>query len=725
MINLKNNISLLAFALCTMSGFAQQKPTQNKKAEKLTSRVNPFLGTAPLLDTKIIGYTPPKDMRVWAGLVFPGSSVPNAMVQLSPMTEYKTGAGYEYEDTEILGFTHTNKGHWNLCHIPILPLSAQASFPFKSSFSHDREKASPGYYEVFLKDYDVQVKLSSTKRCGIHEYTYGNNKSRKILLDLGRANNHVDDWEIKQEGPSVLSGFQRTGGEKIFFYITLSSAIDKIDTKEQHKSGGYSIVSLKDDTKTVVLKIGLSFVGVKNAAENLQAEIGSKSLSQIQQAGENEWEALLSKIEVKGGTEKEKMLFYSSFYRSFLWPALRSDVNGEFTDEANKTRKEDFDYYTEPSLWDDYRNKLVLLSIISPEVTKNCIKSLIDKGKITGFVPTFFHGDHAASFITGSYLRGITDFDVKKAYELLLNNAYKEGGSRPFISEYIQKGYIPDPDIKNPHVESKGKAGVSKTLEYSYDDYALSLLAKELGDTEHFADLSKRSKNYANVFDKETSFMRGRLENGDWITPFNPEYPYYEYMYREANAWQVSFFAPHDMKGLVKLYGGESAFESKLDMFFTKPWNPEYIAWNISGFLGQYCHGNQPDHEAPFSYYFVNKPEKSQKVIDTLLRDFYGIGPEGLAVSGMDDAGEMSTWYVMAAAGLYSLSPADPAYIVTVPIFNEVQWNLPAGKKLLMTNPNQGRNLKGIAVDGKSIDGYFIPHSLFKDGGKIEVKTAK
>lgn len=721
MIKFKSSVALVVLSVAMIGAKANAQ-----KTSKYTSQVNTFVGTAPLLDEKIIGYKPPADMRVWAGLVFPGSTVPNAMVQLSPMTKYRSGAGYEYEDTNILGFTHTNKGHWNLCHIPLLPVSGNASAPFKSSFSHTQEKASPAYYEVFLKDYNVQVKLTSTLRCGIHEYTFKDNKGRKVLFDLGHANNHVDDWQIKQEGKNVVTGFQRTGGEKIYFYATVSSDIDKVDIKDMAKSNGYAMVNVKDgDNKPVTVKIALSFVSVENAQANLKAEAADKTFAKIQEEGNDTWETLLSKIAVKGGTDKQDKMFYSMLYRSFLWPALRSDANGQFTDEAGKVRKENYHYYTLPSFWDDYRNKLVLLSIVSPDVTRDVINSVINEGEIKGFMPTFFHGDHAASFIAGSYMRGIRDYDVQKAYKLLLNNAYKEGGTRPHIAEYIAKGYVPEQDIKNPKIETVGNAGVTKTLEYAYDDHALSLLAKELKDTEHYKDLQKRAKNYANVFDKETTFMRGKLADGKWVTPFNPEFPYYEYMYREANAWQVSFYAPHDMPGLVKVYGGAKPFEAKLDELFTKPWNPNYIAWNISGFIGQYCHGNQPDHEAPFSYYFVNKPEKSQQRIDEILDTMYGIGPEGLAMSGMDDAGEMSSWYVFGALGLYPLSPADPEYIVTVPVFKEVTWTLTSGKKLVLTNPNGGRNLKSIKVDGKKIDGYFIPHDLFVKGGKVEVETKK
>lgn len=708
---------------CNFTTEGSKELKDNDSQKSYTSLVNPFIGTAPLTDPEFIGYTPPEGWRVWAGLVFPGSSLPNAMVQLSPITEYGTGAGYEYEDTEILGFTHTNKGHWNLCNIPILPISGSPEAPFKSSFSHSTEIASPGYYEVKLEDYGVRVRLTSTLRSGFHEYTYEKESERKILFDLAKANHGVSNWEIAQEDEFSISGFQHVGGDKIYFYAESNANIENLDVVKMGKKEGYAIIKLEDGKNPVTLRIGLSYVSAKNAAQNLKEEIGNANFEEIKKRANETWENLLSTIEVAGGNEKQNEMFYSSFYRSFLWPALRSDVNGEFKDVNGDIQKKDFSYYTNPSFWDTYRNKLVLLSIVSPEVTTDIIKTLLDKGEKTGFIPTFFHGDHAAPFIAGTYLRGNTNFDIEKAFKLLLNNAYKEGGPRPHIEEYIEKGYISDPNVKNPKVETKGKAGVSKTLEYAYDDYSLAQIAKVLGDQEKYEDLMKRSENYKNVFDSSTNFMRGRLENGDWIKPFDSEYPYYEYMYREANAWQVSFFAPHNMPGLVELYGGKYKFEEKLDSLFTVPWNPDHIARNVSSFIGQYSHGNQPAHEAPFSYYFVDKPEKSQKIIDEILEDFYGVGEDGLALSGMDDAGEMSAWYVFSAMGFYPLSPADPEYLMTVPIFDQVKWNLANGKTFTIDRENSGRNLKQITVNGQELEGYFISHDLFKNGGEVKVKT--
>ena len=685
--------------------------------------VNPFIGTAPLLDPKIIGYTPPKGWRVWAGLTYPGSTLPNAMVQLTPVTEYHTGAGYQYEDTMMYGFTHTCKGHWNLCNIPILPVSNADSSTnkFGSHFSHKNESASPAFYSVYLDDYKVNVRLTSTLRCGFHQYQFTDNNNREILFDLAKANSRVTTWRIAQAGDSAVAGFQ--GGDNIYFYAKLNTKIQKLDTTDMGQRTGSAIVHLANGgTAPVELKIGISFVSIKNAKQNVEQEIGDKSFDEIHEEGIKTWESLLSKVQVKGGTEKEKQMFYSSLYRAFQWPALRSDINGEYTDVKGNVIKADFNYYTLPSLWDTYRNKLVLLSMLSPKVTTDVIKTLKDIGDKTGFIPTFFHGDHAAAFIAGAYQRGITDFDVKDVYRLLLRNANEEGGTRPYILEYIQKGYISTPQIDSPNVETKAKAAVAKTLEYAFDDYAVAQLSKALNDTANYRIMMARSKNYKNVFDPSTRFMRGRLENGDWVKNFNPQYPYYEYMYREANAWQVSFFAPQDIPGLVALYGSEKSFEAKLDSFFTVPWNPHYIARNISSFIGQYCQGNQPDHEAPFSYYFVGKPQKSQRILDTVMHTLYGIGNDGLALSGMDDAGEMTAWYVFASTGLYPFSSADTKYIVSVPLFDEVKWKI-QDKVLTVKKTGEGRSLTSIRVNGKENEGYFVSYDLFKNGGNIEIAT--
>jgi predicted alpha-1,2-mannosidase len=695
------------------------------KAQKpLTACVNPFLGTAPLTNPADIGFTPP--WRVWAGLTFPGASLPNAMVQLSPITKFGSGAGYEYENSVIYGFAHSNKGHWNYCNIPVLPVTGEIKADdFGSTFNHKNESAHPGYYQVYLERYGINAELTTTLRCGYHRYTYKAGQRKRLVVNLAVSNERVRDWSIEQDGDHAFKGYQATG-ERIFFYAVANQRIKDIG-ELKNKDSDISVVNFKDSTNPVLeIKIGISFVSTENAKLNLEAELAGKSFDEVKAEAAQTWENLLSRVQVAGGTERQKELFYSCLYRSFLWPALRSDVNGEFLDESGKVVKKDFRYYTLPSLWDTFRNKLILLGLLAPGVADDVIQSLVDRGEKTGFIPTFFHGDHAAVFIAGSYLRGLRGFDVTNAYHLLLRNATVDGGRRgprPYLAEYLNQGYVSTPDIENPQVETKAKAGVAKTLEYAYDDYAVALLAKELKDETNYHLLMKRSHNYTNVFDPSTELMRGRLANGDWVRHFNPQFPYYEYMYREANAWQASFFVPQDTPGLIALFKSKADFEKRLDLFFSIPWNTNYIAENINCFIGQYCHGNQPDHGFPYLYYFVGKPEKAQAILDAIMSRFYGMGADGLALCGMDDCGEMSAWYVFNAMGFYPYSPADPDYIVSVPLFDEVKMKLSNGKIFTILKTNSGRKITGLTYDHRKMDGYFMPHDELMQGRKLVVST--
>ncbi len=706
---MKNLFLLILFSFIAFSVKSQIQFTKN---------VNPLLGTATLWDSIDIGYKPTH--RTWGAEVFPGSSLPNAMVQLTPITKFHSGSGYQYEDTVIYAFAHTSKGHWNLGNIPLLPVTGMiVPDNYCSGYSHSNESAQPGYYQVFLERYGINAELTSTLRCAYHRYTFKAGESKKLIADLANSNERVRKWEIHQEGDLAFIGFQQTG-EKIYFYAISNHKISNIDSLKSEKKT-ISLVNFTDQTGPLELQIGFSFVSIKNAKENLEKEMLGKSFDQVRKEATETWETLFSKIKVSGGTDRQKGLFYSTLYRSFLWPALRSDVNGDFTDLKGNVVNKGFNYYTEPSLWDDYRNKLVLMGMLSPKVTADVIRSLIDKGEKTGFMPTFFHGDHAAPFITGSYLRGIRDFDVKSAYNLLLRNATMENKSRPRVMEYIEKGFISEPDLANPKLETVAAAGVTKTLEYAYDDYAVALLAKELGDTTNYNLLMKRTGNYKNMFDPFTGLMRGKLANGQWIKNFDPEFIYYEYMYREANAWQSSFFAPHDVKGLIGLYKSPADFEKKLDDLFSIPYKGAE-AYNISGFIGQYCHGNQPDHSFPWLYYFVGKQAKSQAILDSIMNHFYDMGQEHLAYSGMDDAGENSAWYVLTSIGLYTFSPADPAYIVSVPLFNKLQFDL-GEKKFTIIKKNSGKKISSITYDGRKIEGYFIPHTELLKGNKLVITT--
>lgn len=710
---------LLAGLLCLSSMASCQSDKQ------LTDYVNPFLGTATLWETKDLGYERHLKTRTWGAEVFPGSSVPNAMVQLSPVTQFRSGAGYQYEDTIIYGFSHTNKGHWNLLHLPILPVTGEVSSDdYASGYSHTNESAHPGYYQVFLERYGVNAELTSTLRCAFHKYTFRPEDEKKVLVDITRTNNGVRDWSIQKVDDYTFSGNQDAEGNIRFYAITNY----KIQDIKQVKDGKHevSVISFagSKDSKPLELKIGFSFVSIDNAKMNLEQEMKDKSFDQVRKEAVNDWEKLLSKIEVTGGTEREKGIFYSCLYRSFLWPVLRSDVNGEYTDVKGNVVNNGFRYYTDPSFWDDYRNKLVLLGMISPDVTADVIKSITDKGeKRNGYMPTFFHGDHASVFVAGNYLRGIKDFDLKRAYKLLVNNATVPGkGGRPYLDEYISQGWIAEKDTTNVPTHDEYKAAVTKTVEYAYDDYATALLAKELGDQSTYNLLMARTDNYKNLFDPTTGFWRGKIADGSWIKDFDPYYPYYAYMYREANAWNALFFAPHDPEGMIKLYPSKKAVEEKLDSLFTEPWR-NYEAHNLTGFIGNYCHGNQPGHSIPYTYYFIDKQEKAQCMLDSLMNHYYDMGKDKLAYCGMDDAGEMSAWYVFNAIGLYTYSPADPEYIVTVPLFDQVKFKMGDNSQFTIVKKGNGPKITDISYDGHKIDGWFISHDLLKQGKQLTIRT--
>lgn len=688
----------------------------------LTDWVNPFIGTTTLWDSADLGYKPTR--RAWGAEAYPGASLPNSMVQVTPVTMWRSGSGYQYEDTVVYAFAHTSKGHWNLCYVPMIAVSGDVDPKhYYSSYSHQNESARPGYYQAYLEKYGINAEVTSTLRCAFHKYTYKDGRNKKLLADLARSNERVREWDIKKSGDHSFQGFQKTGSP-FYFYAVTNHKIKKVGSVKDGESE-VSVVDFFDNKKVsdpLEMKVGFSYVSVENAKENLEREMLTKSFNEVRSAADKTWEHLLSKIQVSGGTPDHRETFYSTLYRSFLWPILLSDANGAFRDASGKIVNKGFKYYSNPSFWDDYRNKLILLGMISPDVATDVIRSITDRGAITGFMPTFFHGDHASTFIAGSYLRGLKDFDVKKSYQILLNNAFVEGkGGRPHLKEYMERGWISEMDVENPKLETVAKAAVTKTQEYSYDDYATALLARALGDQANYEKLMKRVDNYKNLFDPETQLMRGRLANGQWITPFDPQQPYFEYMYREANGWQSTFFAPHDPKGFIALYPSEKAFEKKLDSLFTIPWKG-YEAHNLTTFIGQYCHGNQPGHSSPYLYYFIGKQEKAQHLLNKILNDYYRMGPERLAYAGMDDAGEMSSWFTLNALGLYTYSPADPEYLITVPLFDKVEFDL-HGTKFSILKRGNGERIKSITYGGEKINGYMIQHQQLQQGKELVITT--
>lgn len=715
---MKKHIILLISSLILISSCGE-------KGKNLTDYVNPFLGTATLWEQEDLGYIRRAKARTWGAETFPGVTLPNALVQLSPVTQYRSGAGYQYEDKVIYGFSHTNKGHWNLLHVPMLPVVGKVlPSDYSSTFSHDNESAHPGYYQVFLERYNVNAELTSTLRCAYHKYTFQKEDEKSLLVDIRRSNNNVREWNIEKVEDDVFTGYQ-WGEGKIYFYAQSNYPISEVKMVKDDKHE-VAIVDFDDSkgTKPLELKIGFSFVSIENAKMNLKQEMINKNFAQVREEADNVWENLLSKIKVEGGTEREKGIFYSCLYHAFKWPALRSDVNGDYTDVLGNVVNNGFHYYTNPSFWDDYRNKLILLGLLSPEVTVDVIKSITDKGeKDGGYMPTFFHGDHASTFISGTWLRGIQNFDLERAYKLILKNATVPGrGGRPYLDEYLERGWIAEKDTTHVPFWDEYKGAVTKTVEYAYDDYAVALVAKELGDEANYKSLMKRANNnYKTLFDPGTGFWRGKIDNGNWIEDFDPYYPYYQYMYREANAWNSLFFAPHDPDGMIALYPNRNVVENKLDSLFSEPWKGYEVA-NLTGFIGNYCHGNQPGHSIPYTYYFIDKQEKAQCILDSIMGHYYDMGKDKLAYAGMDDAGEMSSWYVFNAIGLYTYSPADPEYIVTVPLFNKVTFDL-NGKSFTIIRNGEGRKIKNITYGSEEIGGYFITHDRLLEGKELVIST--
>ncbi len=740
--NMKQNyllISILAFVIAGCSGQPKEK--------HLTDYVNPFNGTTTLWDAKDLGYEPSLNpefrtvltehgrrpaqgiTRAWGAECYPGATLPHGMVQATPVTMYGSGSGYQYEDPNIYAFFHSSKGQWGLGHVPILPFTGEITVDnYHSPYSHENESARPGYYRVMLERYGIDAEMTSTTRCAFHRFTFRDGDAENLLLNLSRTNSRRAGtvWDFRQIDGNTFSGSQGTR-DAIYFYAVANHDITGVDSIG---SGREQLTLLhfadRDGGKTPLeLKIGFSYVSVDKAKKNLEAEVADKDFASVADEADRTWEAVLSKIEVAGGTEKHTDMLYTCIYRSLLWPAVRSDVDGEFTDPRGNVVNKGFHYYTTPALWDDYRNKLVLMSMLSPEVTADVISSMTERAQHSGFMPIYFHGDHASPFITGSYLRGVRGFDVDSAYHYMLRNATVENPrARLYLDEYNANGWIAENDVKNPTTGTEvdeAKAAVTKTLEYAYDDYAVALLARELGDTRNHDMLMRRSGNYKNLFDPSTGFMRGRLASGEWWEPYDPCYPYYVFMYREANGWQSTFFAPHDPRGLVSLYGSNAAFERKLDEMFSTPWEG-YEAYNFTTFIGQYCPGNQPSQGVPYMYYFVDKQEKAQAVIDTIMNDYYAMGPEGLAYAGMDDSGGLSAWWVLNAIGLYTLSPADPEYIVTVPVFDKVVFHL-GDAPFTVRKVGSGRKITEITCDGQKVDGWFVAHEELAKGKELVITT--
>lgn len=691
----------------------------------LTDYVNPLLGTATLWETEDLGYERHQQKRTWGAEVFPGATLPNAMVQLTPVTMWHAGGGYQYEDTTILGFAHTAMGHWNLIDLPIIPVTGYFNADnYASGYSHKNESAHPGYYQVYLNRYGVNAELTTTPHAGYHKYTFDEKAPKRLLVNVAHNQGNVRDWAIDKVDDNAFEGHQNG----VYYYAVTNLPIDSIgiQTSKAERGVPVAVVDFKNNTgkEPLEVKVGMSYVSTDNAKANLEAEMLDKNFEQVRQEANDTWENLLAKVKVEGGSERQKGLLYTTLYRASLMPRLESDVNGQYRDNRGEIRTDSaFRYYSNPAFWDVSRNQLILLGMLQPDVALDVIKSTIDRGeKGRGYIPSYFHGDHAPTFIIGSWKRGIKDFDLDRAYALCLKSAMVPGeGGRPWLEEYIANGYVADVNLPDCPFWEEHKGGVTKTLEYAYDDYAVAQIAEELGDSINYKTLMDRSKNYRNVFNPENGFFMGRIEGGEWMPRYNPDMPYYQHMYREANGWNSLFYGPHDPEGIIALYPSAEAVDAKLDTLFTRPYCGYEVA-NMTGFIGNYCQGNQPGHTIPYTYYFIGKQDKSQAVINRILDHYYDMGKDKLAYPGMDDAGEMSAWYALNAMGIYTYSPADPSYIITVPLFDKVTIDL-NGKEATISKKGNGLKIKEATIGGNPVNGYFVSHDDLADGKELVIVT--
>lgn len=700
------------FFLYSIFSFSQES--------QLISFVNPFIGTG--------GH----------GHTYPGATMPFGMMQLSPDTRLEGWdgcSGYHYSDEYIYGFSHTHlsgTGISDYGDVLLMPTNtvnfnngADGKSGYKSHFSHEKETASPGFYKVFLDETNIEVELTVSKRSGIHHYKFAKNSKQIVILDLEHRDKVLSS-AINVISKTEISGHRHSEewakDQRLFYNIEFSRPYKKVTLLNEKSEGEKVKAAFEFDSSEgneLEIKVAISAVDEVGAKKNLEAEIGNKSFQQIKNEAEIAWEKQLRKIEIKTENQNEKTIFYSALYHTMLAPNLYQDVDGRYRGmDLEIHQSNDFENYTVFSLWDTYRAAHPLYTIIEKERTTHFINSLLAKYDEGGILPIWplaanytwcMVGYHAVPVISDAYLKGIRGFDAEKALTAMKHSAMQD---KLGLKSYKEFGFIP--------VEEESES-VSKTLEYAYDDWTIAEMAKAMEKMDNYKLFSERAQNYKNVFDPETKFMRGRFRN-TWFAPFDP----YEvnFNYTEANSWQYSFYAPQDISGLINLMGGKAEFEKQLDKLFTaKQETSGREQADITGLIGQYAHGNEPSHHMAYLYNFVNKPAKTQEKVHQILNEMYQNAPDG--ISGNEDCGQMSAWYVFSAMGFYPVTPASNQYIIGTPLFKSAIINLENNKRFEISAENLSNNNKYIAsatLNGKLLNRSFINHSEIIDGGKLIFK---
>jgi predicted alpha-1,2-mannosidase len=720
--------------------------TAQTNAKSPIDSVNTLVGTAPLDQQKLIGNAPPPGEQLYSGFTSPAAQLPHSSTELGPINanldvSYPAGvrATYFYPNRTIYGFSTGTDDSPTL-----MPVVGDFTVPPERSgsvYDKSREKASPGYYSVYLEDYRTQAEMTATTWTGIFRITFPTTEKANILLDLGR-----DGGAVGVVGDRTLRG--HTDNKRTYFVAEFSQPFQSFGTFKQNPphsrqdpligfddvnpndraiSGNFAGAYLRFATtqgQQVLVKIA-SGTSYESAEARLRAEQPGWAFDAVHRQAQEAWAKKLNAIEVKGGTARQRELFYSCLYHSFYSPHLLARKGEEFTGPNGVVEKAEYDRYGPVPLWDTGRNQIVLLTLLEPDTKLNILRSELDDARERGYMETSFHGDNAVFMYLGDWERGLK-FDWNATYEYLRKNGVDPKGPRGYLAEYIQQGWISDviPEGNPSPPYAGGKAGAATTLEYSWDDYALALYAKKLGKTDDYNMFLQRAHNYQNVFDPSVGFMRGRTQDGKWISPFDPREPYYNFMMKEASGWSTLWLVPHDVQGLENLLGGREKFSAKLDEFFSTPYTAKGICRDCTGMVGQYVQGNQPDQQAAYYYDWAGQPWKTQELTRKILAQMYGSDRYGLAFPGMDDQGSTSSWYVMSALGFYPVDPSSPTYILGSPIFDQATVHLGNGKDFtLIAKNNSAKNIyiQSASLNGMPLNKPWFSHSDIVGGGRLEL----
>ena len=677
--------------------------------------VNPLMGTSAA--TTISAQKHGAGTEMLANVI-PAVGLPFGMSQLTPQTrttEKKCQAPYYYKDETSSGYRLT---HWlsgsctqDYGSVTIMPVTSGGN-----TLDHTKEISQPHYYKNELGN--VQTEMTATLRCGMLQFTMLKDDSLHIVITPNSDKQHGDvkidpeKKEIRGYNPvfRIYQGSGQPAGFNGWFVI-------QYDAEAVATSKGISLYAKKGSV--IRLRIGSSFTGLEGARKNLQSEMNTWNFAALRKKAEAVWNKALGQVAVDTDDERSKRIFYTSLYHSMQHPRLMSDVDGLYPRFAGDYQNEQLkqgNYYDDFSMWDIYRAQLPLFEILQPALINDFVQSMIIKGKQGGWLPIFpcwnsytaaMIGDHGTAFIASAYNKNIRNYDTEAAYVLMRKNAfeipdikdYKNGKGRRAITSYLLYGYIPLEDSVMDAFHKREQ--VSRTLEYAYDDYALATMAKSLGKKEDQVKLEKRAANYRNVFDKEVGLMNGRYANGSFYKGFNPDKKLS--FITEGTPRQYTFYVPQDVKGLASLLNLEAA----LDSLFEK---------------NEYWHGNEPGHHIPFLYNFTAAPWKTQEKVARILKEEYSEGIGGL--SGNDDAGQMSAWYVFAAMGLYPVDPVGGEYMLCTPIFDSISIHLPNGKNTVIKTSGKGAYIQSITINGKPFAGYSLPHSMLSAGAQIFIKRA-